>query len=275
MTLFGPPKNEDYPRKWKDMSLEYKLMFGFHICMMVLFATQGISNKLTEKQQILFVIAIAAAILVLSVRHRRAIRWKWQGVAIKDVAWAAVTVVLGGVFFYSASSWFSPLNPRFLPWYLAGLGIAIFNTLNALKLVRTSEAQMMADAQRGSTSPESHADPEPFEPVWRRAVRAIYYCVFFLVWLAGVGSFYLSGKTYRSGSPSPTVTQTEPMSEHGSTVYITRMQKLEVDELQTISFIGIPVILASGFILHFLTGVKLFPNTPTLAEWRAKRAAQN
>lgn len=31
-------------------------------------------------------------------------------------------------------------------------------------------------------------------------------------------------------------------------------------------FIGIPTVLGGGFALHFPVGVKLWPNTPTLAE---------
>jgi hypothetical protein len=38
-------------------------------------------------------------------------------------------------------------------------------------------------------------------------------------------------------------------------------------------FTGIPTVLVGGFALHFLVGVKLWPNTPTLAEWRLGRSA--
>jgi hypothetical protein len=45
--------------------------------------------------------------------------------------------------------------------------------------------------------------------------------------------------------------------------------------METMMFTGIPAILVSGFALHFLVGVKLFPNTPTLAEWRVGRSLNN
>lgn len=47
-------------------------------------------------------------------------------------------------------------------------------------------------------------------------------CLFLLVWIEGVYFFYYFGKTFQSGSPSPT---SEPMSGHGKVVYVTRAQK--------------------------------------------------
>jgi hypothetical protein len=41
MALFDQPKGGDYPKQWRDMSLEFKLMFVCHGCMMVLFITGG------------------------------------------------------------------------------------------------------------------------------------------------------------------------------------------------------------------------------------------
>lgn len=62
------------------------------------------------------------------------------------------------------------------------------------------------------------------------------------------------------------------MSDHGKVAYVTRAQKARLDSVETMMFTGIPTILVSGFALHFLVGVKLFPNTPTLAEWRLNRS---
>src|SRR5438067_4639139 len=33
MTFWGSPKSGDFPRHWKEMSLDFKLMFVFHWCM--------------------------------------------------------------------------------------------------------------------------------------------------------------------------------------------------------------------------------------------------
>jgi hypothetical protein len=56
--------------------------------------------------------------------------------------------------------------------------------------------------------------------------------VFMLVWVAGVASFYFSGTAFKNGSPEPTATQTQPLTDHGKTVYVTPTEKQRVDELQ-------------------------------------------
>jgi hypothetical protein len=48
-------------------------------------------------------------------------------------------------------------------------------------------------------------------------------------------------------------------------------QKRLVDTLQTGMTIGIPSAMLLGAILHFIIGIKLAPNTPTLQEWRQRR----
>lgn len=273
MALFGPPKNQDYPRKWKEMSFDFRLMFVYHGCMMFLFATGGM---FTTRQELLISAALVAVLTTLSLHHRNSIGWRWQGIETKDLAMAIGVAALMAFFLGAGSSQFPTSNPRFLPWYLAGFGIGFFNVLSTLKLVRSSESEMLADARGNIAEQPSKADaeaePEPLEPRWHRVARGIYTCLFLMLWLAGVSFFYYSGKTFRSGSPSPTSTQTEPMSDHGNVVYVTRAQKARLDRLETMMFTGIPTILVSGFALHFLVGVKLFPNTPTLAEWRLNRS---
>jgi hypothetical protein len=37
MPLFNTPKSENYPRKWSEMSLDFKLMFVWQGFMMILF----------------------------------------------------------------------------------------------------------------------------------------------------------------------------------------------------------------------------------------------
>lgn len=272
MTLFGPPKNEDYPRKWKDMSLDFKLMFVYHGCMMFLFIA---GSAFTTRQELFIASSLVVVLTMLSLRHRSAVGWKWEGVKTKDLAMAIGVAALMVFFLGAGSSMFPASNPRFLPWYLAGFGIGFFNVLSTLKLVRSSESEMLADSRTHPAEQTSTVATEPLEPRWRRVVRGIYSCLFLLVWIEGVYFFQYSGKTFQSGSPTPTATQTDPISDHGNTVYITHAQKVQLDRMETMMFTGIPAILVSGFVLHFLVGIKLFPNTPTLAEWRAGHSLNN
>lgn len=272
MALFGPPKNEDYPRKWKDKSLDFKLMLVYHGCMMLLFITGG---TFTTRQELFIAASLVVVLTVLSLRHRSEIGWKWEGVKTKDLAVALGSGALLVFFLHAATPQFPASNPRFFPWYLAGFGIGAFNILTILKLVRSSEAQLLADCRDTPSEPRQEPKTGPSEPRWHRVARGIFSCLFMLVWLEGVASFYYHGKVFSGGSPTPTATQTDPISDHGNTVYVTHAQKLQLDRMEVMMFTGIPAILLSGFVLHFLVGVKLFPNTPTLAEWRVGRSLNN
>lgn len=270
MALFGPPKPGDYPRQWKDMSLEFKLMFVYHGCMMVLFITGG---AFTLRQELTFTAALVFVLTSVSIRHRRSAGWRWQGLRTKNLLAAAGGIALMGVFLYAATPLFPPSNPRALPWYLAGFGIATFNVLQALRLVHPSEAAFLADCHEPGSQTVQATESEPAEPQWHRVVRAAYGTLFLTVWLGFVAFFYYSGAAFRDGSPVPTPTQTDAVTEHGKTVYITHDQKVFSDRLELFAFAGIPSVLVGSLLLHFVVGVKLYPNTPTLREFLARKSS--
>ena len=249
---------ERYPRTWREMSYDFKLMFLYHGSMMLLFVTGQALSLAAE-------LTIAAALLVagtlLGIRHRRATPWVWPGVSVSRLLGAAATVFLGGLFLFAATPLFPPTNPGSLPWYLAGFGIILFATLNTLRLVAFAEADYF-------TPPVVRRS---VELPWKKVVRLVYGIFFLVVWLDGVASFYYFGTTFRDGSAVPTPAQTEPLWNHGKVVYVTPPQKRLVDTLQTGMAVGIPSALLLGAILHFIVGIKLIPNTPTLEEWRHRR----
>jgi hypothetical protein len=82
-------------------------------------------------------------------------------------------------------------------------------------------------------------------------------------------SFYVSGQAFRHGSRTPTATQTEPMRDHGTVVYVTREEKARVDLLER-GQIGIPIAIGLMLFTHFVLGVKIISNVPTLAELRER-----
>jgi hypothetical protein len=189
-----------------------------------------------------------------------------------------VLYALGGIFFisvflYSATPLFPLNNGRIVPWYLAGLGLGLFGILDSLKVVYASEAEFASNCliidQYGRELEAAHAPSlaQVSEPNWKRVAKVTYTAVFMLVWVCGVASFYFFGTAFKNGSPEPTATQTEPLEDHGKTAYVTPADKRRVHALQLGSWVGVPVALISGVILHFLVGVKLFPNTPTLSEY--------
>jgi|HubBroStandDraft_2_1064218.scaffolds.fasta_scaffold98583_2 hypothetical protein len=263
-----------YPRNWKEMSLDMRLMFGYHISMMVMMVAGG---SLTVRQELTIAATIAALIFLVSRYHRRKKHWRWPGVRPVNVLYALGGAFLISIFLYSASPLFPPNNGHIVPWYLAGLGIGLFGILQSLKVVYASEAEFASDCmiidQYGRELERTHepSPPQLAEPNWKRVTKAIYTTAFVFLWVCGVASFYFFGTAFKNGSPEPTATQTEPLEDHGKTVYVTQTDRQRIHALQLVSEVGFPLVLVSGAILHFLVGVKLFPNAPTLSEYLNRR----
>src|SRR5258708_24850380 len=100
MSIFAPPNSQDYPRKWKDMSFDFKLMFVFHGCMMILFMIGG---ALSTRQELVFAGVLLLVLILLSSRHRSRLGWRWDGVVAEGLLYGAWVVSFVFVFFFSAS----------------------------------------------------------------------------------------------------------------------------------------------------------------------------
>jgi hypothetical protein len=259
---------------WKELSVEFRMMFVYHGCMMVLFMT---GDALTVKLELLIAIILIAIGAAVSFRRRREKNWHWRSPGVKGAAMAAGTVLLMAFFLYSATPMFSPTRPQFLPWYLAGFGIGLVNVLSALNLVKSSEAEFQAECgEPPPPSTSANGETQLTSPPgrWKQVVRGAFTVYFFAVWITGVSSFYFSGKAFRGGSPTPTASHTEPMTEHGKTVYVSPAEKRLVDLSETGMMVGIPSVFVLAFVIHFLLGVKLVDNAPTLRELLARRSGE-
>jgi hypothetical protein len=245
-------RDSSYPRKWSEMSTDFKLMMGYHLCMMALFIVGGAVGVVAELAIAASVFAIAIAI---SVWRKLAVGWRWPGVGFKGIAWALVGIALMAVFAFAATPLASPTSPVMLPWYLGIAGFGIFNTANALRLATLSEAEFLT--QCGEHQP-TYEREQPREARWRSVVRNTYSVVFTAVWLVGVASFYFFGVGMRDGAPSPTGSRTEQLTNHGHTVYISAAEKNLIDLLQISMFVGIPAIMIGGALLHFVFKIPVF-----------------
>lgn len=273
MALFDAP-NLDYPKRWKDYSFDFQLMFVYHGCMMALFMA---GSALSIKQELLATAVLVAILTSLSLRHRSSTNWRWPGTKTKGMLFAVAILVLAAFFDLAAVPLAPPSDPRFLPWHMAGMGIAAFGVLSALRVVQLSKSDFLKECEAIGVAdfrprPASEAVATgPTDPLWKRASRAVYTVCFLVVWIDGVAAFYYFGAAFRDGSPRPTLTQTDPLNNHGQIMYILHAQKVLIDSLQTVMFVGIPSVIAVGLLLHFFVGVKLFPNMSTLEEWRRNR----
>src|SRR5580658_553918 len=235
--MFDAP-TERYPKKWKEMSLDFKLMFVYHGSMMVLFIA---GQNLSVRQEIMLTSFLVVVLVAISLRHRRLTNWRWPPVRPANALWALFGTVAISFFLFSATPLFPPSDHRVLPWYLAGLGIGVFGILTSLRVVDASETDFVShcriidqygrEIERTSGLPPSKES----EPNWKKMIRGMYTVVFLLLWTVGVASFLFFGTAFRSGSPMPTSTQAEPLRDHGKTVYVTRAEKQRIDYFQLAS----------------------------------------
>jgi len=81
-----------YPKTWKEMSVDYRLMFVYHGSMMALMMMgQGL---LSLRQEILVTAMLVTVLASISMRHRAHSNWRWPGVSGKDVFYAIGTAVV-------------------------------------------------------------------------------------------------------------------------------------------------------------------------------------
>jgi hypothetical protein len=98
----------------------------------------------------------------------------------------------------------------------------------------------------------------PVEPQWHRTARVLYVVAFVLVWLEALGSFVCFLILSRGGSPVPTAHFAASVVNHGNVFYVAAWQKHLYDLMLTTMFFAIPGIMLTGFILHYVVGVKIF-----------------
>jgi len=250
------------------MSLDYRLLFIYHISMMVMMmaAQSGLSYTQEVGAALILVVVLAA----VSLKHRQKNNWRWPGISGKNAFNAILTIAAITFFLLAASPTLSPPKPQILPWYLAGIGIGTFSVLNALRIVTTSNTEFLMNChiicRSGEEIPVFSELPVPVEVQWKKVARGIFTGCFLLIWVFGVLSFYANGKAVKNGSKEPTTTHSEPLINHGRTVYITPAEKEWIDRLRSVYWLLIPVIIG-GLVLHFIAGVKLFGNAPSLPEY--------
>lgn len=255
------------PKSWKEISFDFRLFFVFHGCMMALF----IVGRILPIEVLISVVSILTFVLAgLSIHHRVKSNWHWPGVGIKGIFGSVFGLAAGLFFLGSATPRVSPLNPGIFPWFAAGGGIILFWILSGLKVVFQSESEFQTYCGDQRLKKSEPARPSSTEVQWKKAVRTAFSVYFFAVWIVGVSFFWKFNTAFRDGTPEPTAERTETLTDHGKTVYITPEEKRIVSLLERSMMLGIPSALLLGALIHFVVGVKLFPNTPTLAERRGK-----
>src|SRR5579859_3950572 len=107
------------PTRFAEMSLDYRLFFGFHVCMMVIIVAHLAFGVGIVGEVIMACCAIVFG-FAKSVANRRRLGWKWPGAKLADAFGALVASALILFFIGAALPGTSPLNPNLFPWCAAG-----------------------------------------------------------------------------------------------------------------------------------------------------------
>ena len=137
-------ETDRFPRSWSEMSFDAKLFFAFYFCIFVMFVSGGALSASTE---VSIALGLATIAIVASLFHRYRKGWRWRGAGLKQALGALGGVALAGLMFVAVGQFGTYADSRLLSWFIAGTGIAGFNALVSLRLVRASEAEFLADAR--------------------------------------------------------------------------------------------------------------------------------
>lgn len=246
------------------MSFDMKLLFVFHGAIMILFL---IGSQLTVSIELAVAGGLATVLAMVAIVRRMRLGWRWPGATPLRWLGALGTLLLGLVFAGASSFQFPPTSASALPWYLGLGGIVAFNLLTLLGLSHTTEAEFRASFDSGNVSVgrAQASIIETRQRTWQSLVVGVYRLLFFAAWLTFVAFIAADGWAMRDGSPALTAEAIIPLTEHGRTVYLPVWQGQIVEGLKLAGMIGIPSVIALGFLLHFGLGVKIFDNLPT---WR-------
>ena len=249
------------------MSFDFKLFFAYHVSMIGTSVVTGIAPITVL---VILAVTLISVFSALSVANRRKRHWRWPGASTKN-ALQAIGVLAVGIFFAgSITPRVSVSDPRFFPWFAVSGGLILLGILASMRVVTMSEADFAAQCDdRTATQPEP-ARPDPAHPpeaTWKRATRAAFLAYALALWASSVSYFWYFDIAVRDGSPVPTPNQTEAIVEHGRTAYITPDKMKRLSFLRLSLFPGGISVFVIGGLIHFVLGVKLVANVPTLREW--------
>jgi MFS family permease len=213
--MFGSDM-KDYPRKWRDMSLDYRLMFGYHFCMIALFL---LGRFLKLETQITIVALLLIVMVFFSLWYRKSKGWRWLGIKVGNVIGAIFSLALGIFFLGAMALYFKPTEPHLFPWFAGCGGFIVFGILSSLKLVRMSKTQFERQCQEDDSGIDEYI---PNKNNAHKFTRSAFSVFFTAVWIGSVAFFWTSTSAYISGATTPTSQKTEMITNHGEKRYVTK-----------------------------------------------------
>lgn len=244
----------EYPKSWKEMSLDLKLFFVSHMCAGVLFMFRGAGIR----SQVALALAGYAVLFLVSLFHRHRKGWQWPGAGLGNYGKALLFGVAGGLLLSTSLVRFMFFDPFRFSFHLCIVNITMFQVLHALNVVEWSAAKFEARCGSGSMQSVAElAEPIALRRTWRDSVRSICSVLFVLVWMIAVAYFIVHQYAMSHGSESPSYPCIEAVRDHGAVVYVTPEEKWRIDILEAGMHYGIPTMLGICLLLEFVFGVSV------------------
>jgi hypothetical protein len=249
----------NYPRRWSEMSLDWKAFFVSFFAIMLMFMAGGALSTWVELGVEAALVVILAAVMIW---QRLTDGWRWAGAGLPQFLDAALCTLAIGAFLVAALVMQPPFTPAMLPWYLGIANIGVFNLLIALRLARPSRAAYEHDCRPAEAQRIDIVPPRdlvaPSEAPPHRTIRITFQIAFFCVWLAGVTLFFSEGAMH----PSPESLRQFPfLAEAIKDLSFLQAPTVHM-ALLVLCFVGMPSVLFAGFYLQNIAGIQVLPGLP-------------
>ncbi|MCW7490976.1 hypothetical protein [Leptospira meyeri] len=262
--------SNSFPNQWKDYSLDYKCILIYHGFMMILFL---FGDKISISIQITIVALLLISIIIFSIKYRIRIRWNWPGVEVKNTFYAVIIITLGLFFFFSSINSYPLFKSQSFPWYAAGFGIILFQVLNVLNITAYSKEKFELKSDKtenvkkieNSTLIENRNDS-----VNVSFVKYLIYILSFLLWVTGISYFWLRDRISNNDNSDDFTKFITEITNIFSKLLGIENSSPDIF-LKSILSYGIILLSISIFIIHFIFGIKIISNIPTIKEYLRKK----
>ncbi|PKA10849.1 hypothetical protein CH372_17350 [Leptospira meyeri] len=262
--------SNSFPNQWKDYSLDYKCMFIYHGFMMILFI---LGDKISINIQFTIVALLLISIILFSIKYRIRIRWKWPGVEVKNTIYAIMIIILGLFFFFSSINSFPPFKSQTFPWYSAGFGIILFQVLNVLNITAYYKDKFELKTDKTANFIKFENSPlkeNQNDNVNVSFIKYLIYFFSFFLWVTGISYFWLRDRiSHNDNSEGIAKFIIEITNKFSKFLGITNTSPDVF--LKSILSYGIILLSISIFIIHFIFGIKIISNVPTIKEYLRKK----
>jgi hypothetical protein len=252
-------------KKWRDGSLDYRMLVLYYFCMLALFWMKG---ALGVGMQLMLVSNLIAGFVQFSLWQRHALGWEWPGRPTLSQTHLWGMLGLPSLIAVFLVTFFPPTQPSWLPATSFVLAWLLFQALTVLGIVSASRDEFRQNCKERAehvvrlSSHPAHPSPRHRRRArQKRITRVIYRVVFFLAWFEAVFFLYFYGFLLK-GSKNSVSGQAGLVASHDLTEFMAPAHRQVLHQLRVTAFVSVPLIVASTLLFfHYVSRPELFPNS--------------